>query len=111
MLYYLNISGVIEPLTISPSTLGAGATRGVNYQQQFTAAGGSGQVAWALAGGALPLGWPLSSSGLLSGVATTDGFYTFAIKATDSANPPQTRQVQFSLQIADPLVITVFCLA
>jgi hypothetical protein len=106
MLYYLNISGVIEPLTISPSTLGAGATRGVNYQQQFTASGGSGQVAWALAGGALPPGWGLSFSGLLSGVATTDGFYTFAIKATDSANPPQTRQVQFSLQIADPLVIT-----
>src|SRR5205085_6103420 len=35
MQYFLNISGVVEPLTISPSSLGLGATRGVNYQQQF----------------------------------------------------------------------------
>lgn len=106
MLYYLNISGVIEPLTISPLTLAPGATRGVNFQRQFTAAGGSGSVTWLPDGGAFPPGWSLSSSGLLSGVASVDGFYTFAIKATDSANPPQTAQAQYTMQIAEPLVIT-----
>lgn len=106
MLYYLNISGVIEPLRIAPTTLGPGATRGVAYQQQFTTTGGTGSVTWTLSGGALPPGWSLASSGLLSGTATSDGFYTFAIKATDSANPAQTAVAQFTLQIAEPLVIT-----
>jgi hypothetical protein len=106
MQYYLNISGVVEPLTISPSTLGPGATRSVNYQQQFTAQGGTGTVSWSLDGGSLPGGWFLSSSGLLSGVATADGFYSFTVKATDSANPPQTARAQYTLRIAEPLVIT-----
>ncbi len=105
MQYFLNISGVIEPLTIS-TTLGLGATRGVSYQQQFTSHGGTGNVTWSVDGGSLPTGWSLSSSGLLSGVATTDGFYTFTVKATDSGNPPQTARTQYTLQIAEPLVIT-----
>jgi large repetitive protein len=107
MQYYLNISGVVEPLSISPSTLGLGATRGANYQQQFTAQGGTGNVTWSVAGGALPPGWSFSASGLLSGIATTDGSYSFTIKATDSANPVQNTQTQYSLLIAEPVVITV----
>jgi len=106
MQYYLNVSGVIEPLIISPSNLGLGATRGVNYQQQFTTAGGTGSVIWSLGGGSLPPGWAISSSGLLSGIATTDGTYTFAIKATDSASPPQTRQTSYTVLIAEPVAIT-----
>jgi Putative Ig domain len=105
MLYYLNISGVIEPLRIA-TTVGPGATRGVAYQQQFTTTGGTGSVTWTLSGGALPPGWSLASSGLLSGTATSDGLYTFAIKASDSANPAQTAVAQFTFQIAEPLVIT-----
>lgn len=105
MVYSLNVTGAVDPLSISPTSLGAGATRGVNYQQQFTAAGGSGKITWTLDGGNPPTGWGLSS-GLLSGVATVDGTYTFAIKATDSSNPQQTARVQFTLQIAEPLVIT-----
>ena len=106
MQYYLNVSGVIDPLTISPATLGLGATRAANYQQQFSTQGGTGPVTWSLGGGSLPPGWSLSSSGLLSGIATTDGFYTFAIKATDTANPPQSAIAQYTLQIAEPVVIT-----
>ena len=106
MQYYLNVSGVIQPLSISPSNLGLGATRGVNYQQQFTTAGGTGNVTWSLGAGSLPPGWTLSSSGLLSGIATTDGSYSFSIKATDSANPPQTARTSYTLLIAEPVTIT-----
>jgi hypothetical protein len=106
MQYYLNVSGVVEPLKISPSSLGAGVTRGVSYQQQFTPAGGTGNVSWTLDGGSLPSGWTLSTSGLLSGVATADGFYTFAIQATDSGSPAQTARVQFTIQIAEPVTLT-----
>jgi Putative Ig domain len=106
MQYFLNVSGVIEPLQIIPAGLAAGATRGVNFQQQFTSTGGTGNVTWTLDGGALPPGWSLTSSGLLSGVGTTDGFYTFVVKATDSANPSQTARATYTVQIAEPLVIT-----
>jgi hypothetical protein len=106
MQYFLNISGVIDPLAISPATLGTGATRGVNYQQQFTSRGGSGAITWSLDVGTLPPAWSLTSSGLLSGIPTADGFYSFTIKATDSANPPQVARTQYTVQIAEPLVIT-----
>jgi hypothetical protein len=68
--------------------------------------GGTGNVSWSVTAGALPAGWSLSSTGLLSGVATTDGNYSFTIQARDSANPPQTAQVQYTLLIAEPLTIT-----
>jgi Putative Ig domain len=104
--YYLNVSGVIEPLKLSPTTLGPGATRGVSYSQQFTTTGGTGTSTWSVSGGALPPGWSLSTSGLLSGMATTDGTYAFTIKATDAANPPQIATQQYTQQIAEPLTIT-----
>jgi hypothetical protein len=107
MQYYLNISGVVDPLTISPNSLGVGATRGASYQQQFTSQGGTGSVVWSVDTGALPAGWSLNTgTGLLSGIATTDGTYTFTIKATDSANPPQSARVQFTILIGEPVVIT-----
>jgi hypothetical protein len=105
MQYYLNISGVNEPLKITTS-LGMGSTRGVNYQQQMASTGGTGNVSWSVTAGALPTGWSLSSTGLLSGIATTDGNYSFTIQARDSSNPPQTAQVQYTLLIAEPVTIT-----
>jgi hypothetical protein len=106
MQYYLNISGVIEPLTITSTNIGAGSTRGVNYSQQMTSTGGTGSVTWALDSGTLPPGWTLTPSGLLSGVATNDGTYTFTIRATDSGSPPDIARAQYIMTIAEPLVIT-----
>lgn len=106
MTYLMNISGVVEPLKISPTDIGPGATRGVAYQAQFSTTGGTGNVSWALDGGTLPPGWSLSTTGLLSGVATTDGPYTYSIKATDSANPPQIARAAFTQQISEPVTIT-----
>lgn len=105
MQYYLNVSGVIEPLKIT-TNLGVGATRGASYQVQMASSGGVGAVTWSLISGALPPGWTLSPAGVLSGVATTDGTYTFTIQAQDSGNPPQTAQTQYTLLIAEPVVIT-----
>jgi hypothetical protein len=106
MQYFLNVSGVIEPLKIVPATLAPGATRGVNFQQQFTSTGGTGSVTWSLDGGTLPPGWSLTGSGLLGGVGTTDGLYTFVVKGTDSGNPAQSARATYAIQIAEPLIIT-----
>lgn len=105
MQYYLNVSGVVEPLKIT-TNLGAGTTRGVSYNQQMTSSGGTGTVTWALDSGTLPTGWTLSAAGALSGTATTDGTYTFTIRATDAANPAQVAKAQYTLLIAEPVAIT-----
>jgi hypothetical protein len=76
----------------------------VNYEREFRSAGGIGAVAWSFSG-TLPPGWSLGATGSLTGVATTTGTYTFTIRATDSANPPQIAEQQFTLQIAEPLVL------
>jgi len=105
MQYYLNVSGVIEPLKIT-TNLGLGATRGVAYQQQMVSAAGTGAVTWSVTSGALPTGWTMTTAGVLSGVASTDGTYSFTIQARDSANPPQTAKANYTLLIAEPVVIT-----
>ena len=106
MQYYLNISGVLEPLTITSTNIGSGSTRGVNFSQQMTSTGGTGSITWSLDSGTLPSGWTLTPSGLLGGVAITDGTYTFTIRATDSGTPAETARAQFTMIIAEPLVIT-----
>ena len=103
--YYLNVSGVAEPLRITTS-LGGGATRGATYQQQMASTGGTGTVTWSVVSGSLPAGWSLGSAGVLSGVAATDGTSSFTIQAKDSANPSQTAQAQYTLVIAEPVKIT-----
>ena len=106
MLYTLSVLGAIDPLKIEQSSLGPGGIRGVNYRKQLTSNGGKGSVTWSLAAGAVPPGWSISSGGLLSGVAAALGTYTFSIRATDSENPAQSAQQDFTVQIADPLRIT-----
>jgi hypothetical protein len=105
MQYYLNISGVNEPLRIT-TNLGVGATRGVSYQQQMSSTGGTGTVTWSVSSGVLPTGWTLTTAGVLSGNGTTDGTYSFTIQAQDSGNPAQTAQTQYTLLIAEPVMIT-----
>ena len=48
----------------------------------------------------------LSSAGAITGSATTNGTYTFSAKATDSGAPPQTKTVQETIRVGDPVVIT-----
>jgi hypothetical protein len=106
MVYGLHVNGVTQPLSFGPASLGLGATRGVNYQKQFVASGGTGTATFTTSSGALPPGWSLSASGVLGGEATTTGIYTFSVRATDSATSPQIAERSFTLQIAEPLVIT-----
>src|SRR5437899_13048470 len=105
MLYCLNISVINEPIKIT-SIPGISSTHGVNNQQQMASTSGTGNVSWSVTAGALPAGWSLSSSGLLSGIATTDANYSFTIQARDSSNPPQTAKAQYTLLIAEPITIT-----
>ena len=105
MIYNLSVNGVNPPLSIQNASLLPG-TRGVNYSQQLSTQSGNGTVSWSLASGSLPAGLAISSSGLISGVPTTDGTSSFTAQAADSGTPPQVVSVQESIQIVEPVKIT-----
>ncbi len=104
MLYGLQISGVVSPLTILTTSL-APAARTVAYSQNLNTQNGTGTVSWNLAGGNLPPGLMLASNGLISGTATTNGTYPFTVQASDSSNPPQAVTAQESIQVVTPVAI------
>jgi hypothetical protein len=78
---------------------------GVSYSQTLAASGGSPPYAWSVASGALPAGLALSAAGLVSGVPTTYGSFTFSVTVTDAGG--FTASQSFSLTINPaPLVIS-----
>jgi hypothetical protein len=73
----------ITPIAISPPALPEGKV-GAAYRQSFAASGSSAPYTFSLTTGALPPGLALSPAGLFNGTPTAEGFYSFAISATDA---------------------------
>ena len=91
-------------IALSPATLPNG-TAGAAYAQTVTASGGVAPYAYAVTAGALPAGWTLSTSGLLSGTATSSGVFNFTVTATDSttgSGAPYSGSRAFSVGVAGP---------
>jgi len=71
----------------------ANARRGWLYVQIFTAEGGDGPpYTFDKSAGTLPPGLALSSLGVLAGLPTTAGTYTFTVRATDDLGLTGTRE-------------------
>lgn len=104
MFYGLWVSGVVDPLKITSTSL-IPAARGLSYSQQLTSANGTGAISWSLSSGSLPPGITLSSSGLLTGPATTDGTYSFTVQAKDSSTPPQVVTSAEQIQVGEPVAM------
>lgn len=80
----LNLSvTAVPPLTITQTTL-PDAIEFQPYSQQLTATGGTTPYTWAGTAGAFPPGISISSSGLISGVPSASGPFSFTITVTDS---------------------------
>ncbi len=72
-------------ITITPAAL-PDATVGVAYSQTLTASGGTAPYTFEVTMGTLPPGLTLDpATGVLSGIPTSGGSYTFTITATDSS--------------------------
>jgi hypothetical protein len=113
---------IAPPLTIvSPATV-TGGTVGFGYSYTFSAANGTPPYTWAagmpgvarrkiapavvLPPGTLPAGLGISAGGVLSGVPSTPGTYTFDIEVTDSAVPPQVTFSAFTMTVDTPPVVS-----
>jgi hypothetical protein len=93
------------PLLITTSSPLPSGTVGVNYAQELTATGGSGQYTWTVIAGALPPGLALNSAaGQISGTPTTAGAASFTILVTDSNKVTAT--APFTLNVIGTLTIT-----
>jgi hypothetical protein len=82
---------------------------GIAYSAQIKTEGGQAPLAWRVATGELPPGLSVSASGLLEGkpTAARRDPYTFRLSVSDSSQPAQTAQMEFSIVIqAAPLRIT-----
>ncbi len=105
MRYGLIVNGIVAPLDVKTASL-APAARGLSYSQQIVSENGNGATTWTVQSGTLPPGLTLSSTGVISGSATTDGSYSFTVQAADSSTPPQTASKQFTINVVEPVKIT-----
>nr|MDQ5871014.1 Ig domain-containing protein [Acidobacteriota bacterium] len=83
-------------INLSPGTL-AGGSIGAFYSETISASGGSGSYAFSVTGGDLPPGLSLSSGGILSGMPTSGGSYSFVVRAVDSNECSGSRSYTISI--------------
>ena len=77
------------------------ATLGVAYSSFVIFSGGTGPYTFAIISGALPPGLSLNAStGEISGIPTTIGFYTYTVQVTDSLMA--SASVECSIQVSAP---------
>ena len=98
---------VAAPLTVTtpPGAL-PDAFLNTAYSQVLASAGGNLPIKWSLASGQLPPGMALSTTGVISGAATTIGQYSFTVKAVDSSSPQQSATASFTISVATSLSVS-----
>jgi len=78
------------------------------FRLQLQASGGIGSYTWKVVdgSGALPNGLALEpSSGVISGVPTAPGSFSFRVAVTDTGNPPSTETKTFMIEVPEALVL------
>ena len=94
-----------QGLTITTASL-PGGSLGQPYQAQLTASGGQPPYTWSLTSGNLPAGLNLSISGLISGIPTASGTFTFTVQVTDQASNRAGRNLSITISSSDLAITT-----
>ncbi|TAM83795.1 MAG: hypothetical protein EPN47_03010 [Acidobacteria bacterium] len=96
---------VNPPPVISTTSLPGGIV-GASYSAPLQATGGTGPLSWSITSGGLPAGLSLNqSTGAISGIPTASATSTFTARVTDSATSQVSANQQYSIQIANRLII------
>jgi len=115
MTYPITVIPPVTPLVITSPQLpngSPGADYGGAGGYSLTASGGIAPYTWgwvATAASSLPPGLTLSpNTGVISGISTTVGFYSFTITVSDSESPPAQFSANFNITVvqAGGLIIT-----
>lgn len=105
--YSVTVSDPVIVITSPASGALPNGVGGVVYSRAFTASGGQGGHTFALAGGSLPAGLTLSTAGVLSGVPTQSGSFSFTVTATDASPAPGpfvSTSLAYTLDIVAPTI-------
>jgi hypothetical protein len=100
-----SLTVVFMPLTIATGSLPTG-TQNVAYAATLAAVGGSPPYSWSLSAGALPTGLGLSSTGVISGMPTATGTFTFTVSVADAAS--RTAAQSFGITILSQAGVTIW---
>jgi len=90
-------------ITLTPATLPNG-TVGSPYNQTISASGGTSPYQYVISAEALPPGLSLSAAGVLSGIPSASGPFSFTVKATDADGC--TGSQTYSLTICSAITLT-----
>jgi hypothetical protein len=93
--------------SITNGTTLANGTMSSAYSLTFGTAGGTKPYTWALTSGSLPTGVSLNSAGVLSGTPTTNGTFSFTLKATDYCGLAATQTFSLTIKAATLTITTV----
>jgi hypothetical protein len=74
-------------------------TENLRYAAQLQAMGGVAPYHWTVTNGTLPLGLTMSSTGAISGTASSAGGFVFTVSVTDSGTVQQSAQRQFDILV------------
>ncbi len=97
---------VILPLEILTTELGD-AVRTRDYNNAVAVQGGVPPYDWRVSAGALPDGLVLGfNTGLIVGQPTAIGTFSFTVRVTDGSQPVQQATKDYTIDVAEPLVIT-----
>ena len=92
-----------EPLVIQTTSLHKAYLR-QHYETHLEARGGITPLRWEVTEGTLPAGIVLGADGVLSGVPTETGEFTFTVTVTDGGRPAAQRTQQLVLTVVAPLL-------
>jgi hypothetical protein len=100
------LSILVAPTAIAITTMSLPAINvGTAFSATLVATGGTGEAQWSLASGGLPTGVALSPGGVLSGVPTALGSFTFTVKATDAGWPANAGTQMLTLSVTASEVV------
>jgi large repetitive protein len=100
--YNLLISGTCATLTVTTATL-PGGSMNTNYEQTINVTGGIAPYSFAITSGALPRGLSLNAStgnpntGVITGVPTQGGTFSFRVTATGQGGCTGSRQYMVTI--------------
>ena len=99
------------PVAVSTASLNAWTVNRPGYSQTLTATGGNGVYTWVVSSGTLPPGLALApASGVISGIPTTSGNYSFTVSATDSSTLLLSGSKQLTIMVNPALNVTTTAL-
>ena len=108
--YILVIQAAIPTLLITTTSPLPAGVLGANYSAQVAATGGVPGYFFAVTAGSLPAGVSLSPNGILTGIPTKTGDYSFTVQVTDFRGSAASAGFLLSIK-ATPLIITTAPLA